>query len=63
MCFIFMKPQPICLRLLSQNKNKLRKFSTMDILVPITMKSAAKCDKQCELQNSANHQILERNWR
>ena len=35
----------------------------MDILVPITMKSAAKCDKQCELQNSANHQILERNWR
>jgi len=25
------------------------------------MKSAAKCDKQCELQNSANHQILERN--
>jgi len=27
------------------------------------MKSAAKCDKQCELQNSANHQILERNWR
>jgi len=30
-------------------------------LVPITMKSAAKCDKQCELQNSANHQILERN--
>jgi len=27
-------------------------------LVPITMKSAAKCDKQCELQNSANHQIL-----
>jgi hypothetical protein len=31
----------------------------MDILVPITMKSAAKCDKQCELQNSANHQILE----
>lgn len=63
MCFIFMKPQPFCLRLLSQNKIKLRKFSTMDILVPITMKSAAKCDKQCELQNSANHQILERNWR
>jgi len=35
----------------------------MDILVPIPMKSAAKCDTQCELQNSANHQILERNWR
>ena len=35
----------------------------MDILVPITMKNAAKCDKQCELQNSASHQIFERNWR
>ena len=23
----------------------------MDILVPITMKNAAKCDTQCELQN------------
>ena len=23
----------------------------MDILAPITMKNAAKCDKQCELQN------------
>ena len=23
----------------------------MDVLVPITMKNAAKCDKQCELQN------------
>ena len=27
------------------------------------MKNAAKCDKQCELQNSVNHQIFERNWR
>ena len=35
----------------------------MDILVPITMKNAAKCDTQCELQNSASHQIFERNWR
>jgi len=42
---------------------KIRKFSTMDILVPITMKNAAKCDTQCELQNSASHQIFERNWR
>ena len=32
----------------------------MDILVPITMKNAAKCDTQCELQNSASHQIFER---
>ena len=35
----------------------------MDILVPITMKNAAKCDTQCELQNSASHQIFERKWR
>ena len=42
---------------------KNRKFSTMDVLVPIPMKNAAKCDKQCELQNSANHQIFERKWR
>ena len=33
----------------------------MDILVPMTMKNAAKCDTQCELQNSLNHQIFERN--
>ena len=43
--------------------NKKRKFSTVDILVPIPMKNAAKCDKQCELQNSASHQIFERKWR
>ena len=47
-----------------QDKNqKIRKFSTMDILVPITMKNAAKCDTQCELQNSASHQIFERKLR
>ncbi len=34
----------------------------MDILVPIPMKNAAKCDTQCELQN-ASHQIFERKWR
>ncbi len=32
----------------------------MDILVPITMKNAAKCDTQCELQNSVSHQNFER---
>ena len=35
----------------------------MDILVPITMKNAAKCETQCELQNSASHQIFERSRR
>ncbi len=34
----------------------------MDILVPIPMKNAAKCDTQCELQN-VSHQIFERKWR
>jgi hypothetical protein len=32
----------------------------MDILVPISMKNVAKYDMQCELQNSASHQIFER---
>jgi hypothetical protein len=30
----------------------------MDILAPITMKNAAKCDKQCELQNSSSIRSL-----
>ena len=30
----------------------------MDILAPITMKNAAKCDKQCELQNSSSIRFL-----
>jgi len=29
-------------------------------LVLATMKNAAKCDTQCELQNSVNHQTFER---
>ena len=36
------------------------KLLTMDILVLATMKNAAKCDTQCELQNSVNHQNFER---
>lgn len=35
----------------------------MDVLVRATMKDAAKCETQCELQNSVNHQISERKWR
>ncbi len=34
----------------------------MDVLAPTTMKDAAKCDEQCELQNSVNHQTVERKW-
>ena len=36
------------------------KLLTMDILVLATMKNAVKCDTQCELQNSVNHQNFER---
>jgi len=32
----------------------------MDVLVPNSMKDAANCDKQCELQKSVNHQTSER---
>ena len=32
----------------------------MDISAPASMKNAANCDKQCELQNSVSHQIFER---
>lgn len=35
-------------------------LSVMDVLAPTTMKDAAKCDRQCELQNSVNHQVAER---
>lgn len=39
------------------------KLSAMDVLVRATMKDAAKCETQCELQNSVNHQTSERKWR
>jgi hypothetical protein len=48
----YSKTELKCLKLkLLRFHKKFRKFSTMDILVPITMKNAAKCDTQCELQN------------
>ena len=31
------------------------KLSAMDVLARTTMKDAANCDTQCELQNSVNH--------
>ena len=34
----------------------------MDVLVPTTMKNAAKCDTSCELQSPASHQMFERTW-
>jgi len=35
----------------------------MDVLAPKTMKNAANCDKECELQETVNHRIFERKWR
>jgi len=35
----------------------------MDASAPTSMKSVANYDNYCELQNSANHQNLERKWR
>ena len=32
----------------------------MNASARVTMKDAANCDKQCELQNSVNHQNFER---
>ena len=32
----------------------------MDVSAQITMKDAAKCDKRCEWQNSANQENVER---
>ena len=32
----------------------------MDTSVPKSIKTAAKCDISCELQNSVNHRTLER---
>ena len=39
------------------------KLSAMDVLARATMKDAANCDTQCELQNSVNHQTAERKRR
>ena len=39
------------------------KLSAMDALARVPMKDAAKCDTHCELQNSVNQQISERNLR
>ena len=35
-------------------------FLAMDVSARVTMKDAAKCDKRCEWQNSANQENAER---
>lgn len=36
-------------------KKTLKQLLTMDTSVPKSIKTAAKCDISCELQNSVNH--------
>src|ERR1700733_11098337 len=36
---------------------------TTDLLALASMKNAAKCEKECELQNSVNHRIFEHTFR
>ena len=45
-----------------KKKTEFHKFLAVDLLVLATMKSVAKYDKSCELQDSVNHQILEHKW-
>jgi hypothetical protein len=49
-----------CWRALTGRIINRKQLSATDILALATMKNAAKCDKQCELQNSVNHQNFER---
>ena len=42
---------------------QIKKILAMNASARLTMKDAANCDKQCELQNSENHKIFERTLR
>ncbi|PKU61495.1 hypothetical protein MA16_Dca029228 [Dendrobium catenatum] len=42
---------------------RLTRLSAMDISALASMKSAAKCNMWCKLQNPANHQVFERKLR
>ena len=41
-------------------ESECKTLSAKDVLVPTTMKNAAKCDTSCELQNPVSHQNFER---
>ena len=45
---------------LSVCKIYLLQLLAMDVSAQVTMKDAAKCDKRCEWQNSANQEKAER---
>ena len=49
------------LRTLNDTARFEQKLSTIDILVPLTIRNAAKCDTQCKYSESSN--ILERKLR
>ena len=55
--------EPSCPSFEGKNHVIKIKVSTVDTLVPTTMKNAAKRDMYCELQNSVNHQNFERSLR
>jgi hypothetical protein len=57
-----MGPTLLCVTFLSAFNMSVIVLSAMDVLVPNSMKDAANCDKQCELQKSVNHQTSERIW-
>ena len=59
-CALLASPRAPCRATGAQDHTTQPKLLTMDILVLATMKNAAKCDTQCELQNSVNHQNFER---
>ena len=52
---------PKQLRFKNKTKKTKLQFIAVDVLAISSMKSAAKSDIYCELQNYANHQNLERN--
>ena len=45
----------LCVCVLFLKKKTLKQLLTMDTSVPKSIKTAAKCDISCELQNSVNH--------
>ena len=45
---------------LLNGSNKYPQLLAMDVSARVTMKDAAKCDKRCEWQNSANQENAER---
>ena len=43
-----------------ETSHSMQQLSATDVSAQVTMKDAAKCDKRCEWQNSANQENAER---